>query len=314
MTTYSTPPSTPCRSPRRSIRHETVSPYFNRVLSTSSSPNSTLESDKDGSPISKKRSNRLKESDALVTSPKHNSTSYPGFIDDDTYASYGVNAQLLKDPLYAFNLRKFTRLYAALWRAKPLLIQERVADDPWKLLVAVMLLNKTAGKLAIPVFWQILSIWGTPEALSEANAADLKELIQPLGLHERRSKRMIELSKAYIADPPRVDTLRPTNSYLVPVKDVVTGEARILVKEKYPPTPASHLPGSGPYALDSYRIFCMPGDHWKTVMPADKELIKYMKWKWALFEQRHWDPVHGVLGPVDAKYLAELPSQVTLAS
>lgn len=222
------------------------------------------------------------------------------------------------------------------------------------MLVAVMLLNKTAGKLAIPIFWKILGTWGTPETLSEgedvpvpfaflrlglnsvpANPADIKSLIQPLGLHETRSKRMIELSKAYIADPPRMDSLHPTKAYLVPVKGKVIGETQTLVREKYPPTPISHLPGSGPYALDSYRIFCMPGDHWKTVMPADKELIKYMvcalrflvmigilirlqcileKWKWALFEQRHWDPVHGELGPVDANYLVELPHQVTLAN
>jgi len=31
-------------------------------------------------------------------------------------------------------------------------ISECVADDPWKLLVAEMLLNKTAGRVAVPVF------------------------------------------------------------------------------------------------------------------------------------------------------------------
>lgn len=46
-------------------------------------------------------------------------------------------------------------------------IPESVADDPWKLLIAVMLLNKTWGKQAIPVFWDILDRWETPEALSQ---------------------------------------------------------------------------------------------------------------------------------------------------
>jgi len=236
------------------------------------------------------------------------------FIDDETYIAYGVSVQLLKDPLYAFNLRKFTHFYSVLWQSKPRLIQESVADDPWKLLIAVMLLNKTWGKQAIPVFWDILDRWETPEALSQANPLDVKPFIQPLGLHETRSKRMIELSKQYIADPPRMDVLRPTKAYLVPVKPSLMGEPSVIVREKYPPTPISHLSGCGPYALDSYRIFCMPGDEWKSVMPADKELIKYMKWKWALFEQRCWDPVHGVVGPVDSKYLAELPNQVTLTN
>lgn len=45
-------------------------------------------------------------------------------------------------------------------------LSERVAHDPWKLLVAVMFLNKTAGKVAIPIMWDVLSRWPTPEAMS----------------------------------------------------------------------------------------------------------------------------------------------------
>jgi methyl-CpG-binding domain protein 4 len=39
---------------------------------------------------------------------------------------------------------------------------EKVADNPWKVLIAVTLLNKTTGKLAIPVFWKIVDKWPTP--------------------------------------------------------------------------------------------------------------------------------------------------------
>jgi methyl-CpG-binding domain protein 4 len=46
-------------------------------------------------------------------------------------------------------------------------LSESVADDPWKLLISVTLLNKTSGKLAIPVFWDILNKWPTPLALSQ---------------------------------------------------------------------------------------------------------------------------------------------------
>lgn len=45
-------------------------------------------------------------------------------------------------------------------------IKEKVGNDPWKLLVAVTLLNKTAGKLALPIFWDIIDKWPTPLALS----------------------------------------------------------------------------------------------------------------------------------------------------
>lgn len=44
---------------------------------------------------------------------------------------------------------------------------ERVRDDPWKVLVAVMLLNKTTGMKAIPIFWQLMQRWPSAEAMSK---------------------------------------------------------------------------------------------------------------------------------------------------
>lgn len=44
-------------------------------------------------------------------------------------------------------------------------------------------------------------------------------------------------------------------------------------------SPISHLPGSGKYAIDSYRIYCggIAGeDEWRHVRPEDKELIRYL--------------------------------------
>jgi hypothetical protein len=54
----------------------------------------------------------------------------------------------------------------ALFNAKPL-FPECVAHDPWKLLVVVMLLNKTAGRVAVPVFWTLITRWPTPESLAK---------------------------------------------------------------------------------------------------------------------------------------------------
>lgn len=91
-------------------------------------------------------------------------------------------------------------------------------------------------------------------------------IIRGLGLQRTRSKRLILLSKMYLDDPPVVDNLRPSTFK--------------LFGEQYKPTMVSHLPGSGAYALDSYRIFysgsgCDP-EEWKSVMPSDKELIRYL--------------------------------------
>ena len=81
------------------------------------------------------------------------------------------------DPLYLFYLRRLAQ-------CKPSLIQgafgagvfffwtkfrtkEELADNSWRLLVAVILLNKTYGKAAIPVFWSVMKDWPTPYHLSQ---------------------------------------------------------------------------------------------------------------------------------------------------
>jgi hypothetical protein len=47
------------------------------------------------------------------------------------------------------------------------LIQEKLRHEPWKMLVAVMFLNKTTAKVAIPLLGQHFERWPTPEALSQ---------------------------------------------------------------------------------------------------------------------------------------------------
>lgn len=150
---------------------------------------------------------------------------------------------------------------------------ECVADDPWKLLVAVTLLNKTSGRCAVPIFWTLIDRWPTPQSLAKgqpllssipsvvndiillADPSELKDHIRSLGLQSIRAKRLMALSSAYVC-------LYPCHGH---------------EKVPYPdPTLISHLPGSGPYALDSYRIYCGGPDAWRTVMPCDKELIRYI--------------------------------------
>ncbi|KAI8969462.1 DNA glycosylase [Trametes punicea] len=189
-----------------------------------------------------------------------------------------------------------------LYQAKPILIQEHVSADSWKVLVAVTLLNKTAGKKSIPVFFEIMNHWPTPAALAQAPLSLLKEMVKDLGLGEVRSARLVALSQTYISDPPLPGKLRPSRG------KVYSNEEGSV---PYPPTPVSHLPGCGPYALDSYRIFCVGGDEWKYVLPRDKELVKYLQWKWAIQEYRQWDPLHGPGDTIDLKYVRTMTAALT---
>jgi methyl-CpG-binding domain protein 4 len=47
-------------------------------------------------------------------------------------------------------------------------------------------------------------------------------------------------------------------------------------------------------------------DAWKDVMPTDKELVKFLKWKWAFEERKLWIPGTGVTGNVDIGDLEQL--------
>ncbi|KDN41992.1 hypothetical protein RSAG8_07037, partial [Rhizoctonia solani AG-8 WAC10335] len=70
---------------------------------------------------------------------------------------------------------------------------ERVCDDPWKIIVATTLLNKTNGKAAAPVFWELIKRWPTPTALAQASAPNMTELLRPLGTQFVRTSRLIPL-------------------------------------------------------------------------------------------------------------------------
>lgn len=210
----------------------------------------------------------------------------------------------------------YFELYREVCHRKPLLIQEIVAGDPWKLLVAVTFLNKTSGKIAIPVFWNVIARWPTPLMLSRVDENELIDAIQHLGTQNIRAKRLVLLSRAYLQDPPSFYDLRPSKPGVVTLQLTKSTESSIRQKTRYPPTPISHLPGTGPYALDSYRIFCTlhhdpSSNEWQNVTPTDKELIRFLKWKWAVAEHRQWSATSGLGGTATTEYLVSLISDLT---
>lgn len=170
------------------------------------------------------------------------------------------------------------------------LIQERIRESLYALVVQVILWNQTHGKAARPVLFQILTLYPTPFRLSQAKLSELTEILQPLGLHNVRAKRLIALAEAWVAAPPckerRYRRLhypdRGCGTDIKPDETLELGDER----EGWE---IAHLPGMGPYALDSYRIFYRDrlrevndGEpEWKRVLPLDKDLKPYLKWRWA---------------------------------
>ena len=125
------------------------------------------------------------------------------------------------------------------------LLQEELEEDPWKIFVCCIFCNLTKRVSAEPYFWEVLRRWPDPKSLSEVDLNILSNLIEPLGLSQRRAKALKKMSIGYTNKSWKDD---PTSLY-----------------------------GIGKYAHDAYRIFCL--GEWDDVKPTDGALINYVKWR-----------------------------------
>ncbi|RPA95508.1 DNA glycosylase [Choiromyces venosus 120613-1] len=171
------------------------------------------------------------------------------------------------------------------------IVQEELAHNPFHLIVSTIFLNRTRGSVAKPFLWKCLETWPTPETLSEASLPELTALLQPLGLHNIRAARLVSLAKTWITHPPI--PFEGTVKYNYPARDTIPfplpdyDGPKWGVEQNYR-WEIGHLPGVGAYALDSWRIFCCDQfrgnedrDEWRRVVPKDKELRAYCRWRWA---------------------------------
>ncbi|XP_016279984.1 methyl-CpG-binding domain protein 4 isoform X1 [Monodelphis domestica] len=134
------------------------------------------------------------------------------------------------------------------------LVQETLFHDPWKLLIATIFLNRTSGKMAIPVLWEFLEKYPSAEVARTADWKEVSELLKPLGLYDLRAKTIIKFS-------------------VFPLDEYLTKQWRYPIE----------LHGIGKYGNDSYRIFCV--NEWKQVHPEDHKLNKYHDWLWENHEK-----------------------------
>jgi methyl-CpG-binding domain protein 4 len=200
------------------------------------------------------------------------------------------------------------------------IIQEELASDPFQLIIAVTLLNKTRATVALPTFRSLVARWPTPAALSAARPSALQAHLHPLGLQTRRTRTLLALTRDWLATPPRAGARHRTRDYPFrgAGRDVRRGEVLADADPRAGALEVAHLRGLGAYAWDSWRIFCRDvlrgvargwdgegaaGDEvfepeWKRVQPEDKELRAFLRWMW-LKEGLAWDPDTGEKVPVE---------------
>jgi methyl-CpG-binding domain protein 4 len=201
------------------------------------------------------------------------------------------------------------------------LMQERLAHDPFRLLIATIFLNRTRGEQAMPVFFQLMQRYPTVADLAAANVEDVVEVIRRLGFQNQRARKCIEMAKMWSKGAPEKGKRYRKLNYPVrgDSRDVLAGEV-IEDEDNRVAWEIAYLPGLGPYSHDSWRIFCRDklrglseswsGEggqeglepEWKRVLPTDKELRAYLTWMW-LKEGWLWNKETGERKKADEELL-----------
>lgn len=130
------------------------------------------------------------------------------------------------------------------------MLQEVYADDPWRLIVSCILLNQTTRRQVDRVRGILFAMWPTPEAMTKADLEQLATVLHPLGFQNRRAEKLKALSQRWIEI---ADWLGPNDWG----EDIIAG-----------------LPGVGPFALDSYRIFHL--NDFTRCDSGDKEIMAWL--------------------------------------
>ena len=120
------------------------------------------------------------------------------------------------------------------------LLQEIYQPDGWKKLTCCMLLNLTNRRQVDVIRDELFKRYPTPKDMMNADESELAQLLQPLGLYNRRAKSLKKMSKGYVKGFKSVDELY----------------------------------GIGQYAKDSWEIF---QNNNMNVKPTDKVLQEYLR-------------------------------------
>lgn len=71
----------------------------------------------------------------------------------------------------------------------------RRSEDPYNVLVAEILLQRTLAQKVVPVYKELISRWPTPEELAVTDVGEVSDVLEPLGLQNRRAKALVEIGR-----------------------------------------------------------------------------------------------------------------------
>lgn len=153
------------------------------------------------------------------------------------------------------------------------MLEELFAEDPWKLLLSTILLNRTRRIQVDGCIHAFLEKWSSPEEVIHAEVDEISSVIAPLGMHHRRAKGLSRFCKDYLQ---LLKSKRPKEN----------GISRALnSKDDADADPSRHLTRNeilqlydcGSFAADAYEIFVRR--NWSGVNPSDHALRAFVNWK-----------------------------------
>ena len=125
------------------------------------------------------------------------------------------------------------------------MLQEQLWPDAWKILVACILHNQTSRKQVDKVYVHLFEKYPNADAMAAADTKALAEILQPLGLYNRRAKSLKKFSSEF----KHTTWKKPSELY-----------------------------GCGKYADECYEVFC--NGEWKKIKTKDGSLRRYIAWLW----------------------------------
>jgi hypothetical protein len=153
------------------------------------------------------------------------------------------------------------------------LLEELFGNDPWRLFLSAILLNRTSRVQVDTIMLDFLEEWPSVEAAAEADAARMSVVVRPCGIRFRRAAGIIRFSKEYLALLEHKKQIRTTTrtdrDANADIHD--RGAAYNLTRDD-----VMNLYYCGEYAYGAYKLF-IQRDY--SIDPADHALKAYAEYQ-----------------------------------
>jgi hypothetical protein len=153
------------------------------------------------------------------------------------------------------------------------LLEELFGNDPWRLFLSAILLNRTSRVQVDTIMFDFLAEWPSAEAAAGADAAKMCVVVRALGIRFRRAAGIIRFSKEYLALlEHKMDTCGSTGAGACKVDSGIDREAACnLTRDD-----VMNLYYCGDYAYAAYKLF-IQRDY--SIDPTDHALKAYAEYQ-----------------------------------